>query len=343
MIDVVAALVILFGIYALGLHPVGGSRADQVVIPSAPLNVPAPLPVPQDHSDDTTVEGKPPPVTAMRRVETTAHGEPIVRFDTGKEMALYVPRSIALHDGRFDLVVHFHGHQDRTRVALDRAELGSVMVSLNLGERSAVYENAAASASFLDRLVAFAERGVDESHRAPSARVGRIALSSWSAGFGAVRQIMKRPSDTERIDGLLLADGLFTDWSTTSAKSARKSAGHLRARPRDANLEKVADVVDFARRATKGERLFVLTHTSIDRRDYADAADVAEAMIRDFNIEKSFPDQPGRPTARSSTYASDMESFHVWGYGGTNWNDHLEQHDTLRKHFSMLKAYWHDS
>jgi hypothetical protein len=164
--------------------------------------------------------------------------------------------------------------------------------------------------------------------------VGRIALSGWSAGFGAVREILKRPADAARIDAVLLADGLFTEWS-----SSRSGSGS-----RDADFAKVKSVIDFARRATEGEKLFVLTHTAIDRRTYPGAPRCADAMLRHFNIERGFPGGVGQSAQDSQRYATDYAGFHVWGFGGKAWADHLSQHREMgSRQFSALKAFWRKS
>ncbi len=253
-------------------------------------------------------------------------GPSIVRYESSRrDIALYVPKSLSLRDGHFDLVIHFHGSHTQTMAALDDAELGAVIVNVNLGEGGKRYGAAASAANILDRLVGFAEREVSASGRAKGARVGRIALSSWSAGFGAVREILKRPLDASRVDAVLLADGLFTDW--TSSKQ------------RDADFEKVKSVIDFARLATEGEKLFVLTHTSIDRAAYPGAPRCADAMLRHFNIERGFPG--GSSSADSQPYATDHAGFHIWGFGGKAWSDHLAQHRAMGgRQYSALRAYW---
>jgi hypothetical protein len=271
---------------------------------------------------------------------TWSEGEPILHFESSrKDIALHVPPSLALRDGRFDLVIHFHGPHAQTFAALDDAELGAAIVSVNLGEGGTRYGTAASAPELIDRLVAFAEREVDASGRAPDARVGRIALSSWSAGFGAIREILKRPRDEARVDAVLLADGLFTDWSP--ARRAPTKPTDQGAPARDADFEKVKAVIDFARSATEGDKLFVLTHTGIDNRAYPDAPRCADAMLRYFSLEKGFPGGLPRSARGAQPYATDSAGFHIWGFGGKGWSDHLAQHRAMgSRQFSALKAFW---
>jgi hypothetical protein len=242
-----------------------------------------------------------------------------------------VPSSLALRDGRFDLVIHFHGSHRETFAALDDAELGAAIVSVNLGEGGTTYGAAAIAPELIDRLIAFAEREIDASGRASGARVGRLALSSWSAGFGAVREILKRPGDAARVDAVLLADGLFSDWVPAKHASTTPTA----------DFEKVKAVIEFARRATEGDKLFVLTHTAIDNRAYPDAPRCADAMLRYFSLEKGFPGGLPNSARGAQPYATDSAGFHIWGFGGKAWTDHLAQHRAMgSRQFSALKAFW---
>ena len=269
---------------------------------------------------------------------TWSEGQPSLRFESNrKDVAVHLPKSLALRNGEFDLVIHFHGPHAATMTAFDDAGLDAAIVSVNLGDGGTRYGAAASDPALVDRLVAFAEHEVDA--RAQGAKVGRIALSSWSAGFGAVREILKRPHDSARVDAVLLADGLFTEWS--SSKDAPRKSASGKPAPRDADFEKVQAVIDFARRATEGETLFVLTHTAIDRRYYPDAPRTAAAMLREFNVERGFPDGLHASASASQRYATDSAGFHIWGFGGKTWADHLAQHREMGgRQFSALKAFW---
>jgi hypothetical protein len=327
--DIGGALAKVLGFFALA-PLVHGSSVPQAVVRSAPDSAIV-------HPE--LVERRAP----VSRETVRSNGEPILRFESSrKDVALYVPRSLALRGGRFDLVIHFHGAHAQTSAAFEDAELDAAIVSVNLGEGGTTYGAAASTPDLLGRLVAFAEREVDASGRAPGARVGRLALSSWSAGFGAIREILKRPEDAARVDAVLLADGLFTDWSRAS-RAPGKPAGQGPA-ARDADFEKVKAVIDFARRATEGEKLFVLTHSAIDSGAYPDAARCADAMLRYFSLEKGFPGGLPRSARGSQPYATDSAGFHIWGFGGKAWTDHLAQHRAMgSRQFSALKAFWRTS
>ena len=318
------------------MHPVAAVHQVAAAHP-----VPAPRPVP---ATQPAAAAHPATEAGTAPAFTTNEGAPLHVTRGRRDTVLHVPASLDLRDGRFDLLVHFHGPHDRTIAAFEQANLHAAIVSLNLGEGGATYEGTASAPNLLDRLVAFVEGEIAKSGRLPNARVGRIALSSWSAGFGAVREILRRPGDRERIDALLMADGLFTDWSSPS--HVRGVTGKIR--PSE-DLAKIGEVVDFARRATEGEKLFVLTHTQIERRSYADAPDCAETMLRLFGVDRgvatrSPPRRPGSAGSEAVTYAADLSNFHVWGNNGKKWSDHIAQHKAMgTQHFAALRVFWRRS
>ena len=85
-----------------------------------------------------------------------------------------------------DLLVHFHGAGYVARRAVCDSACPLVLAVVNLGSGSSVYEREFRSASAFDRLV---ERVGDSVSQRQSAgiEIGRVYLSSFSAGYGAAR------------------------------------------------------------------------------------------------------------------------------------------------------------
>src|SRR5207244_3237469 len=62
-------------------------------------------------------------------------------------------------------------------------------------------------------LLKVIDKQVKKSGRVPrSAKLGRLALSAWSAGYGSVSAILRVPTNAKRVDAVLLADGLHSDF-----------------------------------------------------------------------------------------------------------------------------------
>ncbi len=259
-----------------------------------------------------------------------AAGEPVTTFDGQRlETAFYAPVSLAVKNDRFDLIIHFHGKHQTAIDALDQSGLPAALISVDLGVGSRVYRGAYDEAGSLERLIAFAERSLHETGRLPNARVGRIAISAWSAGYGAARLILSRPAEAVRVDALLLVDALFADWD---AKGARA---------RSASMDALAPTVAFAARATRAERLFVLTHTAIAQSAYAGAPDCADALLRHFDVVKESAPLSARPFGGAPTYAADLEDLHLRGFDGKTVAEHAEQYRAMGTlHYLELRRYW---
>jgi hypothetical protein len=102
------------------------------------------------------------------------------------------------------LVVHFHGSTWLPEVAAARVG-GIAVITVQLGSGSAVYAR-----PFLDR--ALYTRLIAEAEAKAGMTFPRIALASWSAGYGAVREILRVPEHDAPVERVLLIDGLHTDY-----------------------------------------------------------------------------------------------------------------------------------
>jgi hypothetical protein len=240
---------------------------------------------------------------------------------------VYVPSFFRPVQGSYDLVVHFHGLREAQAANIDKTRLNVVVVSVNLGMGSGPYEEAFKDPGALPRLVGAVERTVEKSGRAPGARVGRIALSARSAGYGAVSAILRQPENVKKIDAVLLADGLHANYVGDERK-------HL---VDDAPLAKYARIADAA---IRGEKLFAMTHSSIVTSGYPNTTETIGELLKMTSTPKT--DSPAiGPRNMRQLYESHRGDFHVRGYEGTGVKDHIDHiwgmGETL---FPYLKDRW---
>jgi hypothetical protein len=238
--------------------------------------------------------------------------------------AVYVPKRVMLRDGRFDLLVHFHGALAIQEKNVDEAELPAVVVTVNGGTGSSPYAQMVSQAGAFDAIVSHARRALVKARGRDDVEVGRIALSSWSAGGAAVRLLIDR--EPERFDAILVADGLFSTFADPKTRSP--APGPL------------APFVRFARRASVGEALFVLTHTDIDTPDYPSTPECADAILAELGIPKGAPGSDTPPLGGEPTYAVDRGGLHVRGFSGKGPGDHVAQIEGLDVAYRRLRARW---
>jgi poly(3-hydroxybutyrate) depolymerase len=107
-----------------------------------------------------------------------------VRMQTGKGAAL---------------LVFFHGGTWLPEVAAAQNKVA--VVTVQAGSGSAVYARLFDDASRFPALLKEAESQA-------GIRFGRVMLGGWSAGCGAIRQILKAPDSYAQVDAALMIDGI---------------------------------------------------------------------------------------------------------------------------------------
>ncbi len=185
-------------------------------------------------------------------------------YSTIRGGVLYIPETFASQTGDYDLLIHFHGNVKVMVESAEVAKVNALVAVINLGVGSAVYENAYAAPGTYESLLsqihnAITQRGL----RSPALR--RVALSSWSAGYGAISTILQVRRKTDPLDAVLLSDGLH--------------CGRLPERPSELNHRQLAPFVQAARKAVTGDMLFAITHSDIDPVTYVGSGETASYLL----------------------------------------------------------------
>lgn len=237
---------------------------------------------------------------------------------------LYVPTFFRPTAGAYNLVVHFHGIPSLQEDNFERAGINAVVVSINLGIASDAYSGAYRAPGSFDALLQQIQRAMDHTGRAPGARLGRVALSAWSAGFAAVGAILKQPGVADRVDAVLLADG----------PHAAYIAPH---QVYQAGIEKW---VHFAEAAMHGEKLFALTHSSIQTTGYPSTTETIGEVLKATNVDK-VPTPSIGPRGMREIYESHRGDFHVEGFEGQTAKDHIDHIKGMSETLlPYLRAWW---
>jgi len=221
--------------------------------------------------------------------------------------------------GRFDVMFHFHGHE-AVRKEWVRVMRGTVLVGIDLGIGSGPYASTFRSPGVFEKLLKSVEAAVAKQTGKEGARARKIGLSAWSAGYGAVEQILRHPGMRGRVDSVVLLDGLHSGYSGSSLNDAQ-----------------MQPFVDFARRARRGRGFMFVSHSSIIPPGYASTTETANYLIWKMG------GKPRHTRPRSSDpMGLDLISrysrgnFHVRGYAGNDKMDHCAHiglyRDVLKVH-----------
>lgn len=221
--------------------------------------------------------------------------------------ALVAPGRGLAADGSFRLLLHFHGAEP-VRKQLAPEDTGLVIASLDAGVGSRAYEHALADPARFDQLVAAVEAEVAAANALPRARARAVILSSWSAGYGAVTQILARRDP--RVAAVILVDSLY------AAYGVSRSVEH----------GQLPAYVEAARAARGGGAPFYLTHTAIGTPGYASTAEVASFLLAELGAVAAPIDVADRAAERFPLTRLHEEG-HLWirGYAGVDRDAHCAQ------------------
>ncbi len=206
-------------------------------------------------------------------------------------------------DGSYDLLLHFHGG-DAVRKVLAPDTRDLVIATIDRGDSSGDYRGAVPDRRAWDDLVSGIDRGIGEASGG-AAHARRVVVSSWSAGFGAVDEVL---SVAQRdLSGVILLDSLYASYE------GQGSAKHPAPVPR---------FVAAAKRSLEEDHfLFALTHSDVQPPDYASTREVADALLAELFVRSSLVDESARSGVGLSRVAEE-KGFVLRGYRGGDEGAH---------------------
>ncbi len=203
-----------------------------------------------------------------------------------------------------DVIFHFH-FSDAARRTLVHAAPDVAIAGLDLGEGSRVYGAALADPRSFVKLLGDVEATLREQSGQPDVRVGRVALSSWSAGFAATTRVLKHHA--RRIDAVFFLDSLYAPYEKDEAGALR--IGAVYGPP-------LAGALAFARRATRGEATMFVSTSDAPTIGYASTKEVAAWLLA--HLGARLP--PGGTVAEPARF--DRGALHVEVHGGNSAEAH---------------------
>jgi hypothetical protein len=230
---------------------------------------------------------------------------------------LFIPEPLT---GRADLplFIHFHGGTWLPEVAA--AKLGrSAVISVQLGSGSRIYSKAFAESDSFGRLL-------EEAESKGGIQFGPVGLTAWSAGYGAIREILRVPKNYERVEFVLLIDGLH--------------AGYVGGKPGPRESKLVAEglevFVKFARDAVGGDRQMIVTHSEIFPGTYASTTETADYLLDCLELMRTAVLKWG-PMGTQQLSEVAQGRFSLKGYAGNSAPDHVDQLHSLPDYLKWIE------
>lgn len=256
--------------------------------------------------------------TDLDRALSLSLTEPVAPFDaaldTPKRSVAPGSRVVSLAAGcrsvskPYDLLVHFHGAPAVMETAFEHSGINGALVIYNLGIGSGAYEDPYSVPGSYDRMLESVRVAVRE--LCPNAaEPKRVALSGWSAGYGAILHIIDRAKDAARVDAVLLADGMHVGFEPVGFRKVSAIS--------------MAPFTLFADEAIAGRKLFAITHSSIQT-PYASTTETAEFLLDTEGLPVDRREVAGPRPGMTLTSRADREGFHLLGFSGEDKAAHCD-------------------
>jgi hypothetical protein len=228
---------------------------------------------------------------------------------------VFLPAGIKT-SGSVPVLFFFHGGTWLPEVAGARHKVA--VVAIQAGSGSATYAKLFEDPARFPALLKEAETKA-------GVHFGRVMLGGWSAGCGAIRQILRAPDSYQLIAAALMIDGIHTDY--TDGKP-----GPLESKIGTANL----DIwVQLARDAIAGRKRAIVTHSEIFPGTFASTTETADYLLTQLRLQRR-PVLKWGPMGLQQLSEAAAGRFLLIGYAGNSAPDHVDQLHSLPEYLRLL-------
>ncbi len=238
--------------------------------------------------------------------------------DRGVKFTLFLPNGWTnTMSSNAVLFAHFHTVAWFAIQEHVRRDAREPLIVFALGEGSSTYRAPFEDTNRFGRILELAQSELKKRGAAADTRVAQVDVSSFSAGYGAVRELMKSPEYFKIIRRIVLLDSMY-------ASLEPEERGATNRRPQSAQI----DVwVPFAKAAMRGEKTFVLTHSQVPTTSYTSSFECAGALLQRINLNAHGVATNSIPAASDPNFPllsrADSRGFHAWSYAGVDAQAHL--------------------
>lgn len=230
---------------------------------------------------------------------------------------LFVPEKLKTVKTKVPLYIHFHGGTWLPEVAAARRQMA--VITIQLGSGSAVYGKPFKDPKAFLRLL-------EEAKMKCNLEFGFVGLTGWSAGYGAIREILSVPENFARVQFVVLIDGLHTSY--VGGKPG----------PRESTLvtESLAVFSRFADAAATGKKQMIITHSEIFPGTFASTTETTDYLLKSLQIPRQ-PTLQWGPMQTQQLSEARKGKFLVLGYAGNSAPDHVDQLHSLPDYLKWIE------
>ncbi len=238
----------------------------------------------------------------------------------------FIPAFIGQTDS-LDLLIHFHGAAYLVRQAASDIEPPMVALSTNLGAGSRVYSEPFEHERLFHQLLD-STRLIVSAHLSHPIHWRRVILTAFSAGYGAIREIISSPQHYTRVDAILLLDGLHASYipeRTVLAEGGR--------------IDSIA-LLPFLRYAEDAmqpdsKKRFLITHSEIFPGTFVSTTEATDYLLNALGLMRKGVLEWG-PLGMQQLSETKRGRFAVLGFAGNAGPDHIDHLHALQWFLSAL-------
>ena len=224
---------------------------------------------------------------------------------------------IPAHTRPTTLLIFFHGGTWLPEVAAARNR--TAVVSVQAGSGSGSYAHLFADESRFPALL-------NEAQAKAGRRFTRVVVGGWSAGCGAVREILRAPAGYARTSAIVVIDGIHTDYE--NGKSG----------PLESSLDtgNLGIWLQFFRDSIAGRKRAIVTHSEIFPGTYASTTETADYLVRELDLKPHAVLKWG-PMGTQQIGEVRKGKLLIMGFAGNSAPDHVDQLHSLPAYLRLLR------
>jgi len=229
---------------------------------------------------------------------------------------LFIPEKLA-HKHTARLLFFFHGGDWLPQQAASQ-QRNLAVITIQAGSGSGSYIKLFQNPTRFPKLITAAES-------ASGFTFNDIAIAGWSAGCGALRQILADPASYDRIHRVLCIDGVHAGYTIDTPDRLNPQLVP----------ENLAAWLHFGRDAIAGKKRLIITHTEIFPGSYASTTETADELLREWNLTPHAVVRWG-PMKTQMLSETSAGGLLVVGFAGNSAPDHVDQLNSLPEYLHWL-------
>jgi hypothetical protein len=236
---------------------------------------------------------------------------------------LLIPSNFMADKEKITIVIHLHSKPEFVQNLYLQTNLPYPLITFQLGMLSGPYRLGFSDTNFLLTTLIEATDIIEKEYliKVDFSKLD-IVLTSFSAGYGGIREILKSPFYFNLISAIILLDGLHTDYLIDNQRIL-------------VNPDQMKDFLRFARAAVKFKKQFIITHSEIIPDGYSSTTETAQYLIDSTFTEKVFTERKWSDDLVQKYYAFNG-NFRVFGFYGNTAKDHMQHLYNLPQFLKLI-------